>query len=162
MQVDLCRVEGVEAKALTGAYENPACLDLTCTRIIKVQDDVVYLGTGWSASPPKGYYIEIHPRSSMVKKGWMLANCTGIIDPDYRGELIVAIVPTVRMILEAKGPSAWDYMDIEGYFKDTITLPEALVQICLRPYIPIVIKEVSSLSSTMRNHRAFGSSNASQ
>ena len=177
MQVQLCKIEGLEANPLIGAYENPACLDLTCTRIIKIEDGVIYLGTGWkAASPPKGYYLEIHPRSSMVKKGWMLANCTGIIDPDYRGELIVAIVPTMRMlnyalrILDGRDlmhvVGNLDYLhkalDLERYFKSTITLPEALVQICLRPYIPIAIQEVLSLISTQRDSGSFGSSNQSQ
>lgn len=143
----------LEAKTLVGAYEDPAMLDLMCTRLIKIQDGVLYLGTGWMASPPRGYYLEIHPRSSIAKSGWMLANSTGIIDPDYRGELIVAIVPTIRMILEG-------HTDIKSYMMSTITFPCSLVQICLRPYIPMKIQEVSSLGSTKRGDGAFGSSNS--
>lgn len=150
MEVHLCKKD-MEAKTPTGAYEIPAMLDLTCTRLIKIQDGVAYLGTGWSASPPQGYYLEIHPRSSIAKTGWMLANSTGIIDPDYRGELIVAIVPTIRMILEG-------YRDLESYVKATIRFPCSIVQLCLRPYIPIRITEVPSLNPTERMDGAFGSS----
>lgn len=143
-----------DAKPIVGAYETPAMVDLVCTTIIKVQDGVVYLGTGWSTSPPKGYYLEIHPRSSIAKTGWMLANSTGIIDPDYRGELIVAIIPTIRMILEG-------YKDLDSYIKDTICFPCSIVQLCLRPYIPMNIVEVESLSPTERMGRSFGSSTLS-
>ena len=52
-----------------------------------------YLHTGLAVQPPSGFYFEIHARSSLHKKGWMLANSVGIIDPDYRGELVIAICP---------------------------------------------------------------------
>lgn len=155
MQVQLCHIDGLNAIPLIGAYEKPACLDLTCTRIIKVQDGVAYLGTGWSVCPPSGYYVEIHPRSSMVKKGWMLANSTGIIDPDYTGELIVALTPTIRFIMQG-------YKDMDEYLNDTLRLPEALVQICLRSYIPIDVCEVPFLIPTSRGSGAYGSSNTKQ
>ena len=54
---------------------------------------IIYLNTGLAVQPPSGFYFEIHARSSLHKKGWMLANSVGIIDPDYRGELIVAVRP---------------------------------------------------------------------
>jgi deoxyuridine 5'-triphosphate nucleotidohydrolase len=40
---------------------------------------------------PYGYYIEVVPRSSFSKTGWMLSNSVGIIDPSYRGNLLVSI-----------------------------------------------------------------------
>lgn len=144
----------MNARPVSGAYESPACVDLTCTRIIRVQDEVVYLGTGWTVCPPSGYYLEIHPRSVIAKKGWMLANSTGIIDPDYTGELIIALTPTIRFITH-------NYKDINAYLKDTIQLPEALVQICLRPYIPIEVCNVPTLTQTKRGSGSFGSSNTS-
>ena len=152
MQVQLCSIKDLDAIPLTSAYERPACLDLTCTRVTKVQDDVVYLGTGWSICPPSGYYVEIHPRSSIAKKGWMLANSTGIIDPDYTGELIIALTPTIRFIMQG-------YKDVRVYLEDTIRLPEALVQVCLRPYIPIEVSDVPFLMPTTRGSGAYGSSN---
>lgn len=55
--------------------------------------NVVYFRTGLAAEPPVGYYFEIHARSSLHKWGWTLANSVGIIDSDYRGELLVAVAP---------------------------------------------------------------------
>ena len=47
--------------------------------------------TGIRVCPPEGYYVEIIPRSSLSKTGYMLSNSVGTIDPDYRGELLIAL-----------------------------------------------------------------------
>lgn len=46
-----------------------------------------WVKTGLALQCPKGHYIEIHIRSSWGMKGVRLANCTGILDEDYRGEV---------------------------------------------------------------------------
>lgn len=60
---------------------------------------IVKVYTGVRVEPPKGYYFEIHGRSSLYKQGFALANNVGIIDPDYRGELIVilAAIPSNKI-----------------------------------------------------------------
>ena len=45
-------------------------------------------GLGFAVEPPKGYSIEIHPRSSIYKTGLVLCNSTGIVDNKYRGEVM--------------------------------------------------------------------------
>jgi deoxyuridine 5'-triphosphate nucleotidohydrolase len=45
-----------------------------------------------SVDIPLGYYVEVVPRSSLSKTGYMLANGTGIIDPGYTGTLKVALI----------------------------------------------------------------------
>jgi deoxyuridine 5'-triphosphate nucleotidohydrolase len=47
--------------------------------------------TGLKLDIPNGYYVEIVPRSSLSKSGYMLANSVGIIDQSYRGNLYVAL-----------------------------------------------------------------------
>ena len=48
--------------------------------------------TGLKCAVPEGYYLEIHPRSSLgFKKDVMLANTVGIIDAHYRGEIKIAL-----------------------------------------------------------------------
>lgn len=54
-------------------------------------EDITMIRTGIAVSIPKGYHGEIHIRSSWGRKGLRLANCTGIIDSDYRGELILMV-----------------------------------------------------------------------
>jgi dUTP pyrophosphatase len=45
--------------------------------------------TGLIIEPQDGYYLEIYPRSSIYKKSLQLCNSVGIVDPEYRGEIIV-------------------------------------------------------------------------
>lgn len=47
--------------------------------------------TGIRLEIPVGYYVELVPRSSLSKTGYMLANSVGIIDCSYKGELLVAL-----------------------------------------------------------------------
>lgn len=47
--------------------------------------------TGIRLDIPVGYYVEMLPRSSISKSGYMLANSVGIIDCSYKGELLVAL-----------------------------------------------------------------------
>lgn len=68
--------------------------DLTLLREHKVLSPVCTLyDTGIRIqSMPPGLYVEIVPRSSLSKSGYMLANSIGIIDPSYRNNLYVALV----------------------------------------------------------------------
>lgn len=50
------------------------------------------IGTGFTLEMPDGWLVEIYARSGLAtKKGLRPANCVGIVDPDYRGEYIVAL-----------------------------------------------------------------------
>jgi dUTP pyrophosphatase len=41
--------------------------------------------TGLLITPPEGYWLQIAARSSLIKRGLILANGIGIVDPDYCG-----------------------------------------------------------------------------
>jgi dUTP pyrophosphatase len=48
--------------------------------------------TGWAMEIPIGFWGGIYARSGLAtKKGLRPANCVGVIDPDYRGEIMVAL-----------------------------------------------------------------------
>lgn len=68
--------------------------DLTLLRVHKELSSVCTLyDTGIRIqNMPAGLYVEIVPRSSLSKSGYMLANSIGIIDPSYRNNLYVALV----------------------------------------------------------------------
>ena len=53
----------------------------------KIECDKIIYGTGIAFDIPKGYYIELHPRSSIHKYDLSLANSTGIIDAGYKDEV---------------------------------------------------------------------------
>lgn len=76
------------------AYETPAGADIAIIDIIKVTDGIIYCGTGWKLDIAKDHYVQLVPRSSLPKSNFTLANSIGIIDSDYKGEIIVALQPT--------------------------------------------------------------------
>lgn len=54
--------------------------------------DVLSIGTGLAFEIPDNLAMLVLPRSGMaIKKGLRPANTPGLIDPDYRGELIIGL-----------------------------------------------------------------------
>ena len=69
-----------------------AGLDLTIIKEYKrLNSDTVLYDTGIKLEIPNGYYVEIVPRSSISRSGYILANSVGIIDQGYTGNLYVAL-----------------------------------------------------------------------
>lgn len=54
----------------------------------------VMVGTGISVMIPFGYVGLLFARSSLSKKGLILANSVGVIDSDYRGEILAPLIFT--------------------------------------------------------------------
>ena len=57
----------------------------------KLNSNTVIYDTGIKLEIPNGYYVEIVPRSSISRSGYILANNVGIIDQGYRGNLYIAL-----------------------------------------------------------------------
>jgi len=72
-------------------HDSDTGYDLKFIDIHKIAGDVIFFKTGISVEPPKGYYFDIVPRSSISKTPLSMANSVGIIDWSYRGELIVPV-----------------------------------------------------------------------
>ena len=49
------------------------------------------VGTGVSVKIPRGYVGLLFPRSSLSKQGVNMTNSVGVIDSDYRGEIIASL-----------------------------------------------------------------------
>ena len=119
--------------------------DLTLTRKVKkLNKNTTMYDSSISVVPPIGHYIEIIPRSSLAKYGYMLANSVGIIDPTYRGTLKVVLTKVVDNAEE-------------------LTLPLTRCQLILRK-LELVDTEVISADdvrdfeqSTSRGAGGFGS-----
>ena len=95
--------------------------------------------TGIKLEIPLGYYVEIVPRSSLSKSGYMLANSIGIIDCSYKGELLVALAKINE-----------DASDIKFPFR--------CCQLIMRKQIYPEMMEVQELECTKRLEGGFGSS----
>lgn len=97
------------------------------------------IGTGIAAEIPEGYFGAVFARSGLAtKKGLRPANCVGVIDSDYRGEIIVALHN------DSKEPQA-----IQAY--------ERIAQLVILPYLNVSFTEVDELSDTERGEGGFGS-----
>ena len=55
----------------------------------------VMVGTGLAMEIPEGYFGAIFARSGLAsKQGLRPANCVGVVDSDYRGEIMVILLNT--------------------------------------------------------------------
>ena len=84
------------------ATEGSVGYDLTCSRITTEINEcgqlIIVYHTDIAIELPEGYAAFIYPRSSISKKSLALCNSVGVIDSDYRGELIVKFKTTTDVI----------------------------------------------------------------
>jgi dUTP pyrophosphatase len=97
------------------------------------------IGTGIAMEIPEGYFGGVAARSGLSsKEGLRPANCYGIVDSDYRGEIIVAL-----------------HNDSET--ARVVTPQERIGQIIIQPYLNVEFDEADELSDTERGTGGFGS-----
>ena len=118
-------------------YDLYAAID---TPITIKSGETVKIGTGLAFELPEGFFAGIFARSGLAtKQGLRPANCVGVVDCDYRGEVIVAI-----------------HNDSN---RDAVIAPgDRIAQLILLPYQSMEFIEVSDLSETDRGDGGFGSS----
>ena len=84
---------------LTYATEGDACFDLHAAirnSVVLIRGAITIIPTGIKLALPKGYEIQIRPRSGFtVKQGVIVANSPGTIDSGYRGEVKIALLSLV-------------------------------------------------------------------
>jgi len=129
--------------------EDEVGYDLTAIKFHKrLSNNTFMYDTGISVEPPKGYYVEIIPRSSIVKSGYILGNSIGIIDPSYRGTLKIVLIK----VSDSKRPT------FAGR-EVPLVVPFTLCQLVIRKMNIFPIKVVNELESTYRGNGGFGSTN---
>ena len=113
-----------------------ACIDHP---VIIGRGDRMLIFTGLAVELPSAEYVAlVYPRSGLASKhGITLANCVGVIDSDYRGEIGVCL-----------------YNTGEPY---TINPGDRIVQLVITPVAQPEIEEVDELSDTVRGMGGFGS-----
>jgi deoxyuridine 5'-triphosphate nucleotidohydrolase len=113
--------------------------DLTLLEPAHRAGPVTFYRTGIRVQPAFGWYFDVVPRSSIAKSGYMLANCVGVIDRGYTGEILVPLIKV--------DPAAAE-----------LALPARLVQMIPRQIIAAQLIEVDSFDETLRGSGGFGSS----
>lgn len=125
-----------QGSVAAAGYDAYACLDHD-VEILPGKN--AKIGTGIAVSIPEVTWLGIFARSGLAtKEGLRPANCVGVVDADYRGEIIVAIY---NDSLEAK----------------IIHPGDRIAQLILLPKFNWYIEEVEDLDDTDRGAGGFGS-----
>ena len=99
----------------------------------------VLVQTGISMAIPKGYELEIRPRSGLAyKSGISVLNSPGTIDSDYRGEIKILLI---------------NHSKEDFYIKKN----DRIAQGVINKVFEFEFEEVQSLSDSKRGEKGFGS-----
>jgi dUTP pyrophosphatase len=86
------------------ATPGSACFDLYACTINGIESPAmcdhgmpVIVGTGWAMEVPSGWSLMIYGRSGLAfKSGIRLANAVGVVDADFRQEIMVKLVSDIE------------------------------------------------------------------
>lgn len=141
---EIIRVRKLRENAILPAYgsEEAAGADLyACLEesITLAPGETVFIPTGLAMEIPKGYAGLVYARSSMgAKRGLAPANKVGVIDSDYRGEIMVAL-------------------HNHGSAVQSVSGGERIAQLLVTPVLQPIFQETEELSDTLRGRGGFGS-----
>lgn len=97
------------------------------------------LRTGLAMAIPDGYYGAIYARSGLATKQHLRpANCVGVVDSDYRGEIMVAL-----------------HNDSQ-YETRFVNNGDRVAQLIIAPYLSAEFDETDELDDTDRGAGGFG------
>ena len=142
--MDVIRVKKLNPNAILPTYGSVeaagadlyACLESPVTI---EPGETVWIPTGIALEVPKGCAGLVYARSSMgVKRGLAPANKVGVIDSDYRGEIMVCLFN-------------------HSNTAQTIADGERIAQLVITPFLKVEYTEANELSDTLRGAGGFGS-----
>jgi len=128
----------------TPKYETPGSsgMDIAAhieNNLIINPGEKALVATGFSIAIPRGYEVQIRPRSGLAaKKSITVLNSPGTIDADYRGEIKVILINL-------------------GKEKFVVKNGERIAQMVVCPVDQANLDEVKELSDTERGSDGFGS-----
>lgn len=101
--------------------------------------ETVLVHTGIALEIPEGYAGLIYARSGLAsKRGLAPSNKVGVVDADYRGEIMVSL----------HNHSAVDQV---------VAVGERIAQLVVTPFLRVEFEEAEDLSDTVRGAGGFGS-----
>ena len=129
-----------EAELPTYGTQSSAGADLYSTQHCFIHPrETVMIHTGLAIALPEGTVGLVMARSGLATKRHLApANKVGVIDSDYRGELMVAL-------------------HNHGDYTEEIFVGERIAQLLVMPYYKVMFTEVDSLDDTERGVGGFGS-----
>ena len=101
--------------------------------------ETVKVSTDLAIEIPNGYFGGVFARSGLAtKQGLRPGNCVGVVDSDYRGNVIVAL-----------------HNDTD--IPRVIDVKDRIAQLVILPYLNVEFNEVDELTDTQRGENGFGS-----
>ena len=126
---------------LERATADAAAYDLYCLEDTELHPRVsTVVHTGIKVAIPKGYCGVVQVRSSVGRSGVYLTNGFGLIDADYRGEILLAMSSRVEVMKLKAG--------------------QRVAQLMILSLPTMSAVEVDSLDTTERGEGGFGSTGA--
>lgn len=114
-----------------------ACID---EDVVIKPGETKLISTGLAMEIPEGYAGLIYARSGLAtKRGLAPANKVGVVDSDYRGEVMVAL---------------HNHSKVDA----TVEPRERIAQLVVTPFLSVSFNEVDELDETVRGDAGFGSS----
>lgn len=151
------------------ASDGDVGLDLIATSY-KYSDKYHYheYGTGIAIEIPLGYGGFLFPRSSVSKTDLSLANCVGVVDPGYRGEIKLRFkdsysIEDVEFNADVRMANEWpedDEMHVDittDYSTTEYEVGDKIAQLIIMPCPRIKLIKKDKLSKTIRGDKGFGS-----
>ena len=130
---------GTEFSAGADLYSGMTEPVIVVVKYFNINKNLEFIKTGIAMEIPEGLVGLVYARSGMAcKKGLAPANKVGVIDSDYRGELMVAL---------------------HNHSQSPVTVEpgDRIAQLVLTPYITAEFVEAEELSDTVRGDGGFGS-----
>ena len=134
------QIKRISKKVLIPKYETPGSSGMDIEKNITIEPgEKALIPTGFTLSVPKGYEVQIRPRSGLaIKKNISVLNTPGTIDSDYRGEIKVILVNF-------------------GKEKFLVENGSRIAQMVVCPIVQATLQEVEDLTKTKRGTGGFGS-----
>jgi len=143
--IPVLKFKVLEPDAVVPVYatDGSAGFDFSCLNEVEIAPGrTELLRTGLATGIPEGYFLTIVPRSSTgLKTPLRMPHSMGVIDPDYRGEIMLLFQNTGRRPFKVQ----------KG---------RKIAQGILMPIVRMDIKVVDFLNETERGNGGFGSSDA--
>jgi dUTP pyrophosphatase len=142
VQIEVQRLAGGHGIPLP-AYQSDNCaaMDLHAAvdeTVVLLPGETQLIPCGFALALPDGYEGQIRPRSGIASKhSIIIPNSPGTIDPDYRGEVKVALLNLGREMF-------------------TVTRGMRIAQLLVAPFVRIDWVETEELPCTVRGHGGFG------
>jgi len=136
MRLNSMAKEPTRGSLYAAGYDLSAAID---SNMIIPPHTTVKIGTGLAIELPENTFGAIYARSGIAtREGLRPANCVGVIDSDYRGEVVVAL------------HNDTDAMGI-------VEPGERIAQLVVQPYVSVEFEEAETLNETNRGSGGFGS-----